>query len=196
MDSRYQKLMKQLPKSFEVGAWWEITQPQVEAAGLTWRGDHPWVSTANIAFTTGYTQTERRKLVDIYMKQFHRIFGRYPQSVGSWFIDAYTLQYMYEKYHIVASCNCKDQIVPTAIHFGVATGTRLLLSQSVNGYMPAQNIRQQIPVPVFRMLGSDPLDQYDSGLGGNGQGVVTPEPRLSANRAKPSMGELFRCDSQ
>ena len=176
MDSRYQELMKQLPKSFEVGAWWEITQPQVEAAGLTWRGDHPWVSTANIAFTTGYTQTERRKLVDIYMKQFHRIFGRYPQSVGSWFIDAYTLQYMYEKYHIVASCNCKDQIGTDGYTLWGGYWNQAYYPSRVNGYMPAQNTRQQIPVPVFRMLGSDPLDQYDSGLGGNGQGVVTLEP--------------------
>ena len=43
-------------------------------------------------------------------------------------------------------------------------------------YMPAQNLENQIPVPVFRMLGSDPIHQYDNGLGGNVQRVVSLEP--------------------
>ena len=42
--------------------------------------------------------------------------------------------------------------------------------------MPAQHTENQIPVPVFRMLGSDPIRQYDNGLGNTRQGVVTLEP--------------------
>ena len=42
--------------------------------------------------------------------------------------------------------------------------------------MPAQNEKNQIPVPVFRMLGSDPVRQYDNGLGTGRQGVITLEP--------------------
>lgn len=80
----YQQLLKtQLGKDSEVGGWFEITQPQVEAAGLKWRGEHTWVSHANIAFSTGYTKEEREKLVDVYMIKFKEIFGAYPQSMGS-----------------------------------------------------------------------------------------------------------------
>jgi hypothetical protein len=46
----------------------------------------------------------------------------------------------------------------------------------LNSYMPAQHAEQQIPVPIFRMLGSDPVRQYDNGLGSSRQGVVTLEP--------------------
>jgi hypothetical protein len=46
----------------------------------------------------------------------------------------------------------------------------------INAYMPAQNESNQIPVPVFRMLGSDPVRQYDNGLGTDRQGVITLEP--------------------
>jgi hypothetical protein len=42
--------------------------------------------------------------------------------------------------------------------------------------MPAQTETGQIPVPIFRMLGSDPIYQYDTGLGGNRQGVISLEP--------------------
>lgn len=46
----------------------------------------------------------------LYDTVVSQIFGVYPKSVGSWFIDAVTLKYMAERYGVVASCNCKDQI--------------------------------------------------------------------------------------
>src|SRR5665648_1154670 len=106
IDPRYQKLLKSLPdNSFEIGAWWEIPQPMVEKAGLKWRGRYPWDWRANIGFATGYTPEEREKLADVYMSDFKQIFGYYPKSVASWFIDAHTLNYLYQKYKIVASAN-------------------------------------------------------------------------------------------
>ena len=93
INPEYQKLMKtKLNPTCELGAWWEITQPHVEAAGLKWRGEHSWVSTANIAFTPGYTLEEREKLVDVYMAKFKEIYGKYPKSVGSWYVDSHTLE--------------------------------------------------------------------------------------------------------
>lgn len=110
MDSRYQTLLKSLPKdSFEIGAWWELPQPLVEKAGIKWRGRYPWDWHADVGFSTGYTPQQREQLIDVYMNDFKNIFGYYPRSVASWFIDAHSLNYMYTKYHIVASANCKDQ---------------------------------------------------------------------------------------
>ncbi|KAA6312374.1 hypothetical protein EZS27_036684 [termite gut metagenome] len=111
INPRYQTLLKDnsMPVC-EIGAWWEITQPHVEAAGLNWRGRSSWDWHADVGFATGYSPEEREKLVDVYMEKFKSIFGKYPASVGSWFIDAHSLAYMYDKYHITAFCNCKDQI--------------------------------------------------------------------------------------
>jgi len=177
MDPRYQILLKSLPKnSFEIGAWWEIPQPLVEKAGLPWRGRYPWDWRANIGFSTGYTQEERKKLIDIYMDDFRKIFGYYPKSVGSWFIDAYSLNYMYEKYGIVASSNCKDQYGTDGYTLWGGYWNQAYYPSKVNAYMPAQHAENQIPVPIFRMLGSDPVRQYDNGLGTARQGVVTLEP--------------------
>ncbi len=177
INPKYQQLLlEQLDKASEIGAWWEITQPHVEAAGITWRGKHSWVSTANIAFTTGYTPQEREKLVDVYMKNFKAIFGRYPKSVGSWYIDSHTLMYMYEKYHIVASSNCKDQVGTDGYTLWGGYWNQAYYPSKKNAYMPAQTAAGQIPVPIFRMLGSDPIYQYDTGVGTNGQSVITLEP--------------------
>jgi len=177
LDERYQKLLKSLPKdSFEVGAWWEIPQPLVEKAGLHWRGRYPWDWHANIGFSTGYTPAEREKLIDVYMGDFKKCFGYYPKSVCSWFIDAYSLNYMYEKYNIVASANCKDQYGTDGYTLWGGYWNQAYYPSKINAYMPAQHLQNQIPVPIFRMLGSDPIRQYDNGLGTARQGVVTLEP--------------------
>ncbi len=177
INPKYQKLMKnKLDLRCEIGAWWEITQPHVEAAGIKWRGEHPWVSTANVAFTTGYTPAERERLVDVYMARFKEIYGYYPRSVGSWYIDSHTLAYMYDKYGIVASTNCKDQVGTDGYTLWGGYWNQAYYPSRKNAYMPAQSEQGQVPVPIFRMLGSDPMYQYDNGIGGDRQGVISLEP--------------------
>jgi len=177
MDARYQKLLKGLDGDmFEIGVWWEIPQPLVENSGYKWRGRYPWDWHADVGFATGYSPKEREKLTDTYMADFKKIFGYYPKSVGSWFIDAHTLGYMYDKYGIVVSCNCKDQVGTDGYTMWGGYWNQGYYPSRKNAYMPAQNAKNQIPVPIFRMLGSDPIHQYDSGIGGNHQRVVSLEP--------------------
>jgi hypothetical protein len=173
INSRYQKLLKeQLGTNDEIGAWWEIPRPLTEKAGLKWRGHQPeWDSTANVGFSPGYAPAERRKLVDVYMADFKAIFGYYPRTVGSWFIDEVTLEYMAERYGIVASCNCKDQVGTDGYTLWGGYWNQAYYPSRINAYMPAQTKAGQINVPIFRMLGSDPIYQY-----GNSPGMFTLEP--------------------
>lgn len=161
INPRYQKLLKeQLGSKDEIAAWWELPRPLVEKAGIKWRGHHDWDSTANIGFSPGYTAEERRKLVDVYMADFKEIFGYYPRSVGSWYIDEVTLAYMVERYGIVASCNCKDQVGTDGYTLWGGYWNQAYYPSKLNAYMPAQTKDGQIDVPIFRMLGSDPIYQY------------------------------------
>ena len=192
IDPEYQTLMKgEEAKGREVGAWWEITQPHIEAAGMKWRGRFPWDWHANVGFATGYTPQEREKLADVYMEKFKSVFGHYPESVGSWFIDAHTLGYMYDKYGIKASCNCKDQYGTDGYTLWGGYWNQAYYPSRLNAYMPAQTAKGQIPVPVFRMLGSDPIYQYDMSLTGNGQGVVTLEPVYGSAGADERWVDVF-----
>lgn len=192
INPKYQKLLKTQPHpGTEIGAWWEITQPHVEAAGLQWRGRYPWDWHANVGFATGYTPWEREILVDTYMAKFKEIFGAYPTSVGSWFIDAHTLSYMYEKYHIIASCTCKDQIGTDGYTLWGGYWNQAYYPSKKNAYMPAQTTGGQIPVPIFRMLGSDPIYQYDCGLGGTDQPVISLEPVYEHAGGSPHWVDWF-----
>lgn len=173
----YQKLLKEkVCPGTEIGAWWEITEPHVKDAGIKWRGRYPWDWYANVGFSTGYTPQEREKLVDVYMARFKEIFGEYPKSVGSWFIDSHSLAYMRDKYGIIASASCRDQIGTDGYNLWGGYWQGGYYPSRKNFFVPAQTRENQIDVPVFRMLGSDPIAQYDSGLGGRHQAVVTLEP--------------------
>ena len=173
INPKYQKLLKeQAGPDDEIAAWWEIPRQLAEKAGLKWRGhDHDWDSTANVGFSPGYAPDERRKLVDIYMADFKEVFGYYPKTVGSWFIDEVTLEHMVKRYGIVASCNCKDQVGTDGYTLWGGYWNQAYYPSRVNAYMPAQTKGGQIDVPVFRMLGSDPIYQY-----GRVNGMFTLEP--------------------
>jgi hypothetical protein len=182
INPKYQQLFKeQLQPADEIGAWWEIPRQLVEKAGLTWRGAHDWDSTANIGFSPGYTPEERKKLVDVYMADFKSIFGRYPATVGSWYIDEVTLAYMADKYGIIASCNCKDQVGTDGYTLWGGYWNQAYYPSRVNAYMPAQTKQGQLDVPIFRMLGSDPIYQY---AGANGIYSLEPVyPRAGGSAA-------------
>ena len=177
INPAYQELLKKaIEQGHEVGAWWEITEPHVKDTGMKWRGRYPWDWHADVGFATGYTPEERIRLVDVYMKKYQSVFGCYPKSVGSWFIDAHTLAYLYDRYNIVASCNCKDQVGTDGYTLWGGYWNQAYYPSRLNAYMPAQTAEGQISVPVFRMLSSDPIYQYYSGIGNVSQGVLTLEP--------------------
>ena len=176
INPRYQTLLKeQLGTNDEIAAWWEIPKPLAEKAGIKWRGQHDWDPAANVGFSPGYTPQERRALVDAYMADFKAAFGYYPHTVGSWFIDEVTLDYMVEKYGIVALCNCKDQIGTDFYTLWGGYWNQAYYPSRLNSYMPAQTRAGQINIPIFRMLGSDPIYQHGVTLG-----LISLEPVYAA----------------
>lgn len=167
----------------EIGGWFEIVRQQVEACGLKWRGreGYDWDYFAEVDTPMGYAKDERIALVDEFMSKFKATFGYYPKSMGAWAIDAFTLKYMYDKYHIDAFCICREQVGTDGYNFSGGYYSGGYYASKNNLLCPAQTEENQINAPIFRMLGSDIIKQYYSGLDENFnpaalQGVVTLEP--------------------
>lgn len=178
----YQELLKALdPAQFEIGVWHEIVQPMVEKAGIKWTGRFPWDWHTHCGFPVGYTKEQREVLVDVLFEDFKDIFGYYPRVFGSWLYDAHTIRHISDKYGIDALCNCKEQYGTDGYTlWGGYYGQGYYPSRK-NPFMPAQTEDEQIPAPIFRMLGSDPIYQYDCGLSVDtneqlSQNVITLEP--------------------
>ncbi len=169
-------LKREMPESHEAGCWFEVVEELAEAAGIRWRGRWSWDWNVEVGFSIGYTPRERERLADAYVARFAELFGRPPASVGSWCFDAHLFNYLHEKYGIAAGCNCKDQYGTDGYTLWGGYWANAYYPSRKNAYLPAQSEAMQIPVPVFRMLGSDPLYQYSAGVAGNGQPVITLEP--------------------
>ena len=178
----YVDMMKALdPDQFEFGVWFEVVQPLVEQVGLTWRGRYPWDWHVHCGFSMGYTKQQRELLLDELYGKFREIFGYYPRVFGSWFFDTHTARYVSDKYGVDAFCNCKEQYGTDGYTlWGGYYGQGYYPSRN-NVFLPAQTTENQLPAPLFRMLGSDPVYQYDWGMdAANGatdiQTVISLEP--------------------
>lgn len=193
----YQELLKALdPKQFELGVWFEITQPHVQKAGIEWKGRFPWDWHVHCDFPVGYCKADRERLVDILYEEFKKVFGYYPKVFGSWFFDTHTIRYINEKYGCDALCNCKEQYGTDGYTlWGGYYGQAYYPSRN-NVFLPAQSEETQIPIPVFRMLGSDPVYQYDFGLQLDSeeeiwQQVITLEPAAIGSGNNPAWIDWF-----
>lgn len=192
MDPAYQKLFKEhASDDIELGAWWEITRPHAIDAGLEWPLEHSWEPYSVLDFSIGWSRADREKLVDTFFEKYKEIFGIYPRSVGSWYLDSHTLGYLHDKYGIDACCICKDQIGTDGYTLWGGYWNQAYYPAKGCLYMPAQTIDGQIDVPVFRMLGSDPIYQYITGLGSAKQEVVSLEPVYEGGGGNRGWVEYF-----
>ena len=151
-----------------------------------------------MGFSIGYTPSERERLADVLMSKFKDVYGRYPASAGCWILDAHMLGYLHDRYGVTAACVCKDQWGTDGYTLWGGYWNQAYYPSRKNAFMPAQHAAAQIPVPVFRMLGSDPIYQYSAGLydGENctevpSQGVVSLEPAYHQGGGDPAWVRWF-----
>lgn len=171
-------LKSELPPTHEVGLWLEINRMQCDAAGVPFHGAQGlnWDYAARACLSIGYTPAERERLADVAIARFEAIWGYRPQSVAAWYIDAHTLAYLAERYGILASANCKEQVGTDGYTVWGGPFSGGYYPSRNNALCPAQSVEAQIDLPVFRLLGADPIHQYDLDLGGVQHGVLSLEP--------------------
>lgn len=200
-------LITKTDSSFEKGAWLEVVESMAKAAGIEWRGEYSWDHHAYVDFLIGYPVEQRYLLIDAYMGKFYSSFGYYPKTVGSWMLDCRSLDYLSEKYNIKASCICRDQHGTDGYTIWGGYYNHGYYPSKNNMLCPASSDENKISTPMFRMLGSDMLMQYDAGLMQNGkvdplswQPVYTLEPAYNGiggnnpNWVNWYMGENYKAE--
>lgn len=165
IDPRYRELFSENADSrTELGLWLEIVRPLTDACGLPWRGREgwDWDWTVVPGFSPAYTPAQREKLIDECMAKFREIYGFYPMTVGSWLLDTHTANYLSDRYHVSALAICRDQVNTDAYTLVGGCFNQPYYPSRKNIFTPAQTVRNALPVPVFRLLGSDPIHNYDN----------------------------------
>ncbi len=107
-DSKIIEFIKDFDKKQEIGIFVEVTPDLAKRAGVDYHSSDSW-HRARSLFLVGYKQKERIKLINILFAQFKGRFGFYPKSVGAWWIDSFSLEYMFKKYGIITNLSVADQ---------------------------------------------------------------------------------------
>ncbi len=180
MEPRYQALLKKwLDEEDEISAWWEITEPLCRRAGVVFPGSNPseeYDDRVNSAYSLGYAPEDRKRLVDAYMADFYDVFGCYPQSIGSWVLDCVTMAYARERYGVTAAAICRDQMGVDGFTLWGGWPNGAYFPSRLNEFIPAQTRGNQLDMPVFRLLGPDPIYNFEADVRPDLQGVYTLEP--------------------
>ena len=99
-------------KSFEIGGekgvLLEVSANLADESGVVYNSELKWSNPA-VIFLSAYSQGERRLLIDTLFHQFKKDFGYYPKSVGAWWIDSYSINYIKEKYGLKIVMIVADQ---------------------------------------------------------------------------------------
>lgn len=150
------------PDLTEYGVWIEAVRPLVEKVGLKWRGRADWAWDWHIVpgFLMAYTQAERKLLIDELFRLFKEKFGRYPESVGSWLIDAWSMDYMEKTYGVKGFGICREQDNTDAYGLRGGYSNGLYYPSRKNMLSAAVNMENAVMAPVFRLLTPDPIYNY------------------------------------
>ncbi len=197
MEPRYQRLLQeQLDAEDEISAWWEITRELCEKANVPFRGGkatEEYDERVDSAYSIGYAPEERKRLVDAYMADFYGIFGKYPKTIGSWVLDTVTLSYASERYGVLGGAICRDQLGTDGFTLWGGFPNGIYYPSWKNENIPAQSVKGQLSVPVFRLLGPDPIYNFEQDVRPGLQGVYTLEPSWVTGRDPKWISWIFGC---
>ena len=188
--------LRERDDSMELGLWLEMNRPLTEAAGIAWRGrpGYDWDWYVNPGFLPAYTPQQREALIDEAFRLFRETFGHYPRVAGAWVMDAYSMDYMSQRYGMDAFCICREQYAVDAYTLWGGYYNGGYYPSRNNMLCPAQRPGAQIPVPVFRMLGIDPIYGYDEARHHPRlDGCYTMEPYWPCGHDREVMEWYFRC---
>lgn len=153
------------PNRTEFGLWFEMSRPLNEAAGLEWKPTEKhknwnWDWFINPGFLMAYDHDGRRKLIDAAFAKFKELFGVYPKSVGSWLLDAWSMDYMVETYGVDGFCVCREQDNTDAYGLRGGYSNGAYYPSKKNMLSAAVEMKNAVRAPVFKMLTPDPIHNY------------------------------------
>lgn len=161
-DEKLLSEIKKFNSIQELGVFLEVSQSYAEQARVIYPYAVPWFSPQAV-FLSGYSQSERRRLIDKLFTEFKSKFSFYPKSVGAWWIDSYSLNYMKEKYNIKSAMIVADQ--KTTDNYGVwgQWWSVPYYPAKANVLTPADSLENKLNVVIIQWAQRDPLLAFGGG---------------------------------
>lgn len=151
--------MGNIDKSHELGIFLEVTPNFANKAEIEYNSTDSW-HRAHALFLSGYKQEDRKKLIDTVFENFKFIFGYYPRSVGAWWIDSYSLDYMQQKYNIIANLGLADQFATDGYQVWGQYWSTPFIPNKYHAGIPANSLDKKINLVTIEWAPRDPLNGY------------------------------------
>lgn len=161
-DARFMNTLKaaraQSPDLISLGLLLEVTPSLAQAAGVPYQGtEDNWYEAQNV-FTIGYSENDRKKLMDVLFAAYHDQLGEYPRVTTAWLMDTPTLNYLHDEYGVAIHQITREQ-------WGVDSYT--LVGGPPHYPYPASrkwvfvpDYQQDNPLWIVRQTLTDPLYNY------------------------------------
>lgn len=160
-DSRITEILQR--RRDEMGLFLEVTPTWTKEAGVKYQESAAW-HLAGSVFLTGYSTDDRRKLIDQAFEKFKQVFGVYPKSVGAWYLDSNSLDYMQKRYKIISVLIVADQYTTDNYQVWGQYWSAPYYPSNKNTLLPAQNEGNKLPLVVMQWAARDPLNGYGEGV--------------------------------
>lgn len=159
-DSEALDNFKNLSNGQEIGVFLEVDENLADEAAAPYIYGHGDWARADKVLLSGYTPPERLRMIDVVFAKFKSVFGDYPKSVGTWYIDTVTLDYIVEKYKIQAVLDVADQYqTDTYGVWGKPWGTSYY-PDKMNSLIPSSDRDSRLDVVKIQWAQRDPVLGY------------------------------------
>lgn len=153
------KTIKEFNKNHEIGLFFEVTPEYAKNADVIYNETGNWHFAPSI-FLSGYRQEDRLKLIDTLFAKFKQTFGYYPTSIGGWWIDSFSLNYMQGKYGVNANLGLADQFATDNYRVWGTYWSTPYYSSKYHAGIPANDLSVKSDVVTLQWAPRDPLNGY------------------------------------
>ncbi len=111
-------------------------------------------------FLSGYSKTQRKKIIDELFSSFKKEFGVYPKSIGAWFIDSWSLNYLQDKYQVRTVLMAAEQYGTDHHTIGGHPWQAPFYPSKRHSLKPAFSLEEKIDIVVIQWAAREPLRGY------------------------------------
>lgn len=155
-------IIKGMDQFQELGIFLEVTPNLAKDANVIYNKTDSW-HRANSVFLSGYTKEDRRKLIDAVFEKFKKSFGYYPVSVGAWWVDSFSLEYMKGKYNIISNLTVTDQFATDGYEVWGQYWSTPFYSSKLHSGIPGASMSDKLDIVTIQWAARDPLNGYGRG---------------------------------
>ncbi len=161
-DDNYAGFLKQQaaenPDLIKLALMIEITPRLAKDSGVIYNDtEERWFEAQN-SFTIGYQIDDRKKIIDKLFSAFKKDFGFYPGLTSAWMVDTNSLNYMHDKYKVLAHQITREQWGQDT--YTLYGGPPHYPYPASRNWVFIPDFDQKDPVLMLRQTVTDPLYNY------------------------------------